>query len=89
MENKVQLQGWRNDSRGVGTRPWGLSRKKVLKCLKGPKTTYTTIAIAAKRSKRSEKGPFSLYLGHGIYSLHGMDKIVISCNWSVFGRPGS
>ena len=32
------------------------------KRLKGPKTTYTTIAIAEKPSKRSKKGPFSLYI---------------------------
>ena len=28
-----------------GTRPWGPSRKRVPKCIKGPKTTYTTIAV--------------------------------------------
>ena len=60
-----------------GTRPLGPSRKRVPKCLKGPKTTYTTIAIAEKQSKRSKKGPFSLgicilgppgsYPGNGIY----------------------
>ena len=34
----TKLQGWRNDSRGGGggTRPWGPSRKRVPKCLKGP-----------------------------------------------------
>ena len=46
-----------------GTRPWGPSRKRVPRCLKGPKTTYTTIAIAEKQSKRSKKDPFSLYIG--------------------------
>ena len=46
-----------------GTRPWGPPRKRVPKCLKGPETTYTSIAIAEKQSKRSKKGPFSLYLG--------------------------
>ena len=45
-----------------GTRPWGPPRKRVPKCLKGPKTTYTTFAIAEKQSKRSKKGPFSLYI---------------------------
>ena len=45
-----------------GTRPWGPSRKRVPKCIKGPKTTYTTIAVAEKQSKRSKKGPFSLYI---------------------------
>ena len=39
----------------------GAPRKRVPKCLKGPKTTYTTIANAEKQSKRSKKGPFSLY----------------------------
>ena len=49
---------------GGGTRLWGPPRKRVLKCLKGPKTTYTTIAIAEKQSKRSKKmGSFSLYIG--------------------------
>ena len=57
------LQGWINDSRGGGTRPWGPSRKRVPKCLKGPKTFYTTITNAEKQSKKSKKGPFSLYLG--------------------------
>ena len=28
-----------------GTRPLGSSRKRVPECLKGPKTTYTIIAI--------------------------------------------
>ena len=46
-----------------GTRPWGPSRKRVPKYIKGPKTTYTTIAVAEKLSKRSKKGPFSLYMG--------------------------
>ena len=52
-----------------GTRPWGPSRKRVPKCIKGPKTAYTTIAVAEKQSKRSKKGPFSLYIrppGDGI-----------------------
>ena len=39
----------------------GPPRKRVLKCLKGPKTSYTTIAIAEKQSKRSKKGPFLLF----------------------------
>ena len=45
-----------------GTRPWGSSRKRVPKCLKGPKTTNATIAIAEKLFKRSKRGPFSLYV---------------------------
>ena len=46
------------------TRPWGPREKgSPPKCLKGSKTTYTTIAIAEKQSKRSEKGLFSLYIG--------------------------
>ena len=46
-----------------GTRPWGPSRKRVPKCIKRPKTTYAAIAMAEKQSKRSKKGPFSLYSG--------------------------
>ena len=46
-----------------GTRPWGPRAKGVPKCLKGPKTTYTTIAVAEKQSKRSKKGPFLLHIG--------------------------
>ena len=46
---------------GGGTRPWGPSRKRVPKCLKGPKTIYTTIAIAEKQSKRSKKAHFVIY----------------------------
>ena len=38
-------------------------REKGPKCLKGPKTTHTTIAIVEKQSMRSKKGPFSLYIG--------------------------
>ena len=49
--------------RGGGTRPWEPPRKRVPKCLKGPKTTYTTIEIAENQSKISKKGPFSLYIG--------------------------
>ena len=37
-----------------GTRSWEPSRKRVHKCFKGPKTTYTTIAISEKQSKRSK-----------------------------------
>ena len=48
---------------GGGTTPWGPSRKRVPKCPKGPKTTYTTIAIAEKQCKRSKKGPFCYILG--------------------------
>ena len=48
---------------GGGTKPWGPSRKRVPKCLKGPKTTYTTILIAEKQEKRSKKGPFCYILG--------------------------
>ena len=55
-------QGWRNDSRGGGL-DLGGPMKRVRKCLKGPKSTYTTIAIAEKQSKRSKKVPFSLYIG--------------------------
>ena len=60
---EVIVQGWRNDLRGGGggTRPWGTLRKRVPKYLKGPKTTYTTIAIAEKQSKRSKKGHFVIY----------------------------
>ena len=46
-----------------GTRPWGSPKKRIPKCLKGPKTTYTTIAIAEKHSKRSKKVPFCYILG--------------------------
>ena len=46
-----------------GTRPWGPSRKRVPKCLKGSKTTHTTIAVAEKQSKRSKNDPFSLHIG--------------------------
>ena len=49
-------------------------RKRVAKCLKGPKNTYTTIAIAEKQSKRSRKGPFSLYVGPpGSHPGNGID----------------
>ena len=47
--------------RHVGrTRPWGPSRKRVPKCLKGPKTTYTTFAFAKKHS-RSKRAHFVIY----------------------------
>ena len=63
MTYAAHHQGWRNDSRDGGTRLWRPPRKRVLKCLQGPKTTYTTIAIAEKQSKRGKKGPFLLYIG--------------------------
>ena len=63
-ESSTDLKGWRNDSRGGGTRLWGPPRKRVLKCLKGPKTTYTTIAIAEKPSKRSKKAHYRYILVH-------------------------
>ena len=62
-----------------GTRPWGHPRKRVAKCLKGPKTTYTTIAIAEKQSKRSKKGPFSLYIG---------PTLVLPRKWNLWGPEG-
>ena len=37
-----------------GTRPWGPPRKRVPKYLKGSKTTYTTIAIAEKKTVREK-----------------------------------
>ena len=46
-----------------GTRPWGPPRKKVPKCLKGPKTTYTTNAIAEKQAKRVKRAHFRYILG--------------------------
>ena len=48
---------------GLSLGPWGPSRKMVPKCIKGPKTIYTTIAVAEKQSKRSRKGPFRYYIG--------------------------
>ena len=45
-----------------GTRPWGPSRKRVPECLKGPKTTYTIIAIAEKQSKRRKRAHFRYVL---------------------------
>ena len=44
-----------------GTRPWGPSRKRVPKYLKGPKTTYTTIAIAEKTVKKVKRAHFVIY----------------------------
>ena len=41
----------------------GALEKRVPECLKWPKTTYTIIATAEKQSKKSKKGPFSLYIG--------------------------
>ena len=67
VECRGFVQGWRNDSRGGGSRPLGPRGKESPgespPGLKRPKTTYTTIAIAEKQSKRSKKGPFSLYIG--------------------------
>ena len=47
---------------GGGTRPWGPSRKRVPKCLKGPKTTDTTIAIAEKQPKKVKRAHFRYIL---------------------------
>ena len=48
---------------GGGTRP-GAPRKRVSKCLKGPKTTYTSISIAEKKTvQEKQKGSiFVIYL---------------------------
>ena len=54
-------QGGRNDSRGGGTRPWGPSRKRVPKYLKGPKTTYTTIAFAENSQKEVKRSHFVIH----------------------------
>ena len=62
-----------------GTRPWGPPRKRVPMCLKGPKITYTTIAIAEKQSKRSKKGPFSV-----IYWV----PLVSPRKWNLWGPEG-
>ena len=56
------LEKWFQRWRGLGLAP-PPPEEKGPKCLKGPKTTYTTIANAEKQSKRSKKGPFSLYTG--------------------------
>ena len=66
-------QGWRNDSRGGGTRPWGPSRKRVPKCLKGPKPIQLLQLL--KNSPREVKrahfryilGPPRSHPGNGIY----------------------
>ena len=41
-----------------GTRPWGPSRKRVPECLKGPKTTYTIIAIAENSPREVKRAHF-------------------------------
>ena len=52
----------------------GAPRKGVPKCLKWPKTTYTTIEIAEKYSKISKKGSFVLYIGPpGFHPGNGID----------------
>ena len=45
-----------------GTRPWGAPRKRVSKCIKGPKTTYTTIAVAEKNSPKEVKRAHFRYI---------------------------
>ena len=43
---------------GIGIDSGGIKHKSVHKCLKGPKTTYTTIAVAEKQSKRNKRAHF-------------------------------
>ena len=63
-----------------GTRPWGPRRKGSPSVSKGPKPPIgTTIAIAEKQSKRSKKGPFSLYLG---------SPLVPPRKWNLWGPEG-
>ena len=57
----------------------GATRKRVPKCLKRPKTTYTTIVVAEKQFKRSKKGPFSLYIG---------SPLVPPRKWNLWGPEG-
>ena len=59
---------------GGGGLGLGAPEEKVPNCLKGPKTTYTTIEIAEKQSKINKKGPFSLYIGSpGSHPVNGID----------------
>ena len=53
-----------------GTRPWGPWRKRVPECLKGPKTTYTTIRML-KNSPSEPKGVYIRYIliSPGLYML--------------------
>ena len=44
-----------------GIRPLGPSRKRVPKYFKGPKTTYTTIAIAENSQKEVKRAHFVIY----------------------------
>ena len=46
-----------------GTRPWGSSRKRVPKCIKGPKTTFTTIAVAKSSPREVKMTHFRYILG--------------------------
>ena len=46
-----------------GTRPWGPSRKRVPKCIKGPKTTYTTSAVAKNSLREVKRAHFRYILG--------------------------
>ena len=52
----------------------GALEQKGPEYLKGPKIIYRIIGIAEKQSKRSKKGPFSLYIGPpGSHSGNGID----------------
>ena len=50
----VEHQGWRNDSRGGGTRPWGPRGKRSVSVSKGPKPPIQLLQLL-KNSPREAK----------------------------------
>ena len=78
VENEVLNRAGEMIAEVEGPRPWGPPRKRVPKCLKGPETTYTTIAISEKQSKISKKGLFLLYIG----------PLVPPRKWNLWGLEG-
>ena len=71
-----EREGWRNDSRGEGTRPWGPPRKGPQSVSNGPKPlTYIQLLQLLKNNPREVKrahfryilGPPGSHQGNGIY----------------------
>ena len=54
-------QGWRNDSRGGGSRPWGPSRKRSASISKGPKPPIQLLQLLKNSQKEVKRAHFVIY----------------------------
>ena len=62
LQQNSHSQGWRNDSRGGGTRPWGPQEKGPQVSHRAQSRLYN-YCNCWKTVQESKKGPFSLHIG--------------------------